>query len=767
MKPKLLLFLLLLINAARVPAQNNHWTEFLLRNHCKPFFQITQFDYNFYNKVTGFEKVCISDTVTNIQFLTSSWTISTHAEIPASQPDKLILTFRCKLSSVSLTSSNLSFGLEMDRWSASNYVLMPGAAYNGNRFESRRIKYSPKLLDPKDIGPSMPMIVSDVPRLNITAGPSKIQERSGAMTIPSIGFQSPETKTGFFMVSNQRSVLGDHGFTIEESRDRKQALISINVPVVRENNQYFITDNQVSSMDKAPDFKTGDEITFSVTLYFFEAPGITSLFETYANIRMEQYPPKKQVPAIPFSACFEVQEQKYNTENWVEQHGYYSVGMRENFLQDWQIGWTGGMINTYPLLFAGNSSTQQRVIRNFDWLFPNGICPAGFFWDSGEKGTCWYGGDIRKPHTKNWHLIRKSGDGLYYILKQFMLMEKKNIVVKDEWKKGSEQVADAFVTLWKKWGQFGQFVDSETGDVVVGGSTSGAIVPASLVLAYKYFNNSNYLAVAESSADSMYLNYVKKGITCGGPGDAMQNPDSESAYAMLESFTLLYEVTRKPLWLERSIEMANQFITWEMPYNYVFPENSTLAKLGVKTTGVVSANTQNKHGAPGICTYSGIALWRLYRATDDTRYMEWLREIAFTMPQYLSHPLNPIDNMKSGWMSERVSTTDWLEGIGELMYGSTWAEISLMLSYIELPGVYIRPDKSYICVMDNIEGTITRDRKSFIEIKLTNPTRTAAKVKVYSESAGDCSKSLQENILLDCPVVTLNAGESRILRFKK
>jgi hypothetical protein len=704
---------------------------------------------------------------TKIDFLTSSWTISTTAELSPMQPEKLTLTFSSRLDSGTLQSSNLSFSLEMNKWSDLNYVLMPGAAYNGNRYESRRIRYSPKLLDPRDIGPTKSMIVSDVPRLNITTGSSKIQERSGAMTIPSIGFQSPGSNSGFFMVSNQRSVLGDHGFTIEESRDRKQALISINVPVVRENNQYFITDNQVPSMDRAPDFKTGDEISFSVTLYFFEAPAITSLFDHYAKIRMEHYPPAKQAPAIPFSACFEVQEQKYNTENWVEEHGYYSVGMRENFLQDWQIGWTGGMISTYPLLFAGNSATLQRVIRNFDWLFPNGICPAGFFWDSGEKGTKWYGGDIRKPHTKNWHLIRKSGDGLYYIFKQFMLMEKQNIEVKSEWKQGTQQVANAFVTLWKKWGQFGQFVDSETGDVAVGGSTSGAIVPAALVLAYQYFNNSEYLIIAESSADSMYHNYVKMGITCGGPGDAMQNPDSESAYAMLESFTMLYVVTRKPIWLERSIEIANQFITWEMPYNYVFPENSTLAKLGVKTTGVVSANTQNKHGAPGICTYSGIALWRLYRATGDTRYMEWLREIAFTMPQYLSHPLNPIEKMKFGWMSERVSTTDWLEGIGELMYGSTWAEISLMLSYIELPGVYIRPDKSYICVIDNIEGVITRDTKSYLEVKLTNPTKAAAKVKVFSESAGDCRKSLPENILFNCPVITLNAGESKLLRFKK
>ncbi len=765
--PLLLLSVLMVCMVWPAKAQNARWIELLEKNNCHPVFQITQYDFNYYNKVTAYEKVKLNGETTRIRFQDSYWTINTRADFSLEKTEKLTLTFTCRLDSGTLKSSNLSFWLEIDNWSASNYVLMPGAVYNGNRFESRRIKYSPKLLDPKDIGPNKPIIVSDVPRLNIENGPSKIQERSGSMTVPSVGFQSPATKTGLFMFSNQKSDLGDHGFTIEESRDRKQALIGINIPVVREQHQYFITDNQVPSMDKAPDFKAGDEVSFNVTICFFPASDIASLFDTFAGLRSDLYPPVKQSPLIPFSACFEVQEQKFNTQNWVEKHGYYSVGMRENFLQDWQIGWTGGMISTYPLLFAGSDSTRQNVIRNFDWLFPDGICPAGFFWDSGEKGTMWYGGDIRKPHTKNWHLVRKSGDGLYYILKQLMLMEKQNIAIKEEWKKGTEQVAGSFVKLWNKWSQYGQFIDSETGDVMVGGSTSGAIVPAALVLASQYFKNAEFLSVAEASADSMYNKYVRNGITCGGPGDAMQNPDSESAYAMLESFTLLYEATRKPEWLERSKEMANLFITWEMPYDYVFPENSTLGKMGVKTTGIVSANTQNKHGAPGICTYSGIALWRLYRATGNTRYMEWLRDIAHTMPQYLSHPLNPIEKMKFGWMSERVSTTDWLEGIGELMYGSTWAETSLMLSYIELPGVYVRPDKSYFCVIDNIEGVITRDTKSVLEIKLLNPTKAVARVKIFSEYADDCKKPLPENALLNCSEVTLKPGDSKNISFRK
>jgi hypothetical protein len=751
---------------AQLGADFNKWFEM---SHCVASAKFTNYDYNYFSRPNSFEIVPIGKPNSEqiVPFQEGVWQMNYKTDIPSDRPDALELEFHFKLIKGSAPQTSISIDLTFDNWSESNYVLMPGAAYNGNRFESRRIRYSPKLLDSRDIGPDKPMIISDVPRLNINEGPSRIQERSGAMSVPAIGFQSDSSKTGFWLLTQQGTKFGDNGISIEESRDRKTAVISLTVPVVRENYQYTITDNQAASKDKAPNFNAGDEFSVKLRLYFFDSPDIQGLYNRFAEIRKDLSEEPNLKPFIPFSSCFSVQETKFNEQNWVEEHGYFSVGMRENFLQDWQIGWTGGMISTYPLLFAGNETSRQHVVRNFDWLFPDGICPAGFFWDSGEKGTQWYGGDIRKPNTVNWHLVRKSGDGLYYVIKQLMLMKKEDIQIKHEWEKGTKTVADAFVRLWDKWGQFGNFVDSQTGDVVVGGSTSGAIVPAALVLAASYFNNTDYQRVAEASADYYYQNFIKKGITCGGPGDALQNPDSESSYSMLESFMLLYESTLDIKWLKMAEEMANQFSSWVMPYDYQFPENSTLGKLSVQTTGMVLANTQNKHGAPGICTHSGIALWRLFRATGNPCYMQLLKEIAFVMPQYLSHPTRPIEKMKIGWMSERVSTTDWLEGIGELMYGSTWAETSLMLSYIELPGVYVQPDKSYLCVIDNVKAQIIKDNPRSLTLKITNPTKADASIKVFAESSVQAQKPLGENALWNCKTIQIKPGESREINVKK
>lgn len=743
--------------------------DWLRNNHCQASVKLTQHDYNFFNRPVAYRSFSVGNAgkIEEIPFQEGVWQTSYETKVPENRKDMLEVELRCKLIKGSAPQTSISIDFTFDNWSKSNYVLMPASAYNGNRFESRRLRYSPKLLDPRDIGPDKPMIISDIPRLNIHDGPSRIQERSGGMSVPAIGFQSDTTKTGFWLLAQQGTKFGDSGISIEESRNRKSAVISLTVPVVRENYQYFIADNQVASKDRAPDFKAGDEFTLKFRLCFFPAPEIQDLFDRFAEIRKDLSEGTAQKAFLPFSSCFSVQEAKFNKQNWVEEHGYYSVGERRNLFTDWQIGWVGGMISTYPLLFAGNETSRNNVIRNFDWLFPNGISPSGFFWDSGEKGTIWHGGDPRKPNTVNWHLIRKSGDGIYYIIKQMMLMEKENIPVKPEWKAGTQTVANAFVKLWDKWHQFGNYVDSQTGNVVVGGSTSGAIVPAALVLAGKYFNNPDYQRVAEESAEYYYQNFVKKGITCGGPGDAMQNPDSESSYPMLESFMLLYESTGDKKWLDRAEEMANQFSSWVMPYDYQFPENSTLGKLGVQTIGTVWANAQNKHSASGICTYSGMALWRLFRATGNPRYMQLLKEIAFVLPQYLSHPMRPIDKMEIGWMSERVSTTDWLEGIGELMYGSTWAETSLMLSYIELPGVYVQPDKSYVCAIDNVDAEIVQDDPSCLKVKMTNPTKAEANVRLLVESSKQASLPLGENALKGAEIVRLKPGESREITFEK
>ena len=187
---------------------------------------------------------------------------------------------------------------------------------------------------------------------------------------------------------------------------------------------------------------------------------------------------------------------------------------------------------------------------------------------------------------KNWHLVRKSGDGLFFVLNQLFLMKEKNIEIKESWEKGTLRVADAFVKLWDENQQLGQFIDNVSGEIQVGGSTSGGIVPAALVLVSSYFNQPDYAKTAEEIADYFYTTYTQKRIDLWrSRGDAMQNFDSESGYAIIESYFALYEATGKDKWLQAAQDAAKQFSTWVMSYNFQFPEKSTQGAFGIEALG--------------------------------------------------------------------------------------------------------------------------------------------------------------------------------------
>ena len=767
---KLAIFITTLLLCNCLQAQVSKTTlDWLKSNNGVLSASINQYNKQQYNLLINQNKFPLNNATQQQHFQQSNWQIITRAVTVKDKEEAVDYSVTFKCISGKVAAASVSVQLDFTKWSEKNYVLMPSAVYNGNRYEWRRLRYSPKLYEVQDIGKDKPIIVTDIPKLNSNGAVSRIQERSGNMAVPSMGFISDTTKTGMWLLTKQGNSLGDYGMDIAETNDRNKATISITSPIVREQFVYKNCDAHYPSWDMPKDFKIGDSITITFRLYAFKAPVTQAIFDKYASIRKDFLNDTTLANALPYAACMQVLEQKFNEKNFVEKYGYYSVGFRENFLQDWQIGWTGGMISTYPLLFAGSKQTQQNVLRNFDWLYPNGISPSGFYYDAGRNGTEWLGGDIRKPHTKNWHLIRKSGDAVWYIVKQFMLMEKMGITVKKSWKDGNQKVCDAFVKLWNTNHQLGQFVNSETGEIMVGGSSSGAIVPAALALASKYYQKPEYWAAAVEIGNYYNENFLKKGIACGGPGDALQNFDSESAAALVDSYVTLYEVTGNKQWLPIAENAAKQLSTWIVSYNYQFADTSAYGKAKIHSVGTVYANTQNKHAAPGLCTASGVGLLKLFRYTGNRFYLQLLQDIAHNITQYLPHPLKPLGNAPYGYVSERINLGDWegVENIGYVLPLSTWAETSLMLTTIEVPGLYIQKDKSLITAFDNVTTKIIKDDNAVLTINITNPTPLDATVSIMVENSAEAIQIMGENKVRDLQKIQLKPGESKIITYKK
>ncbi|KAA6307498.1 hypothetical protein EZS27_040831, partial [termite gut metagenome] len=243
--------------------------------------------------------------------------------------------------------------------------------------------------------------------------------------------------------------------------------------------------------------------------------------------------PQKRKEVLPFSEVWKILDRLFQQERWNENINVYSYskpGSTTSWGGIWQLGWCGGGQNTLAMLLQGNDETRQRALKNLETIFAKTQAPSGLFYVTGD------GNEFATGYQYNETLVRSQGDWLYMAQRQFQQIESTGGNVPPSWKSGLRKQADAFAWLWAKYEQFGQFVDVETGDICIGGSTSGAIVCGGLALASQTYHVPRYLEVAEAAADKFYRDFVLKGYTTGGPGDILSAPDSESAFGLFESF---------------------------------------------------------------------------------------------------------------------------------------------------------------------------------------------------------------------------------------
>jgi sRNA-binding carbon storage regulator CsrA len=140
-----------------------------------------------------------------------------------------------------------------------------------------------------------------------------------------------------------------------------------------------------------------------------------------------------------------------------------------------------------------------------------------------------------------------------------------------------------------------------------------------------------------------------------------------------------------------------------------------------------------------------------------------LKEIAQCIPQYMSRPDRPIKGMPDGWINERVSTTDWYEGIGEIFPGSTWAETSLLLSITELPGIYVDLEQKKAVAFDQLEVELLSVKGNQAKLRIKNPTKFVAQTTILVENKQQKSQPWTENIFFGKQKFMLKANETIVI----
>ncbi len=575
---------------------------------------------------------------------------------------------------VSLTAesdhSNTCFSLtvEFPDWKDDTYVFLPACAYDGNRFRRADYKYPPmyRECDCKNRDP----LITDVPALN-TDGSGRIEVTAGDMSVPCFGAFFKSSGNAFFIFTEQACKGKNIGYTVESGR------VTLSFPALR-SKCYRMCRTDEPSTDCGISVSKGECISSRVLIKSLECHSISEFFKLFFKNRrclLSDLPAKNDYT----QELWDVIEEHMNRDNFSGE--YFAEASKK-----WQCGWVGGGMSSLPLLKHGNEISKQRAIQTLDFMTSN-VAPSGFFYTMIVDGVIIDDG-FGCEDMKNSALVRKLGDALYFLFKHFEV-----ISPKEKWISAAKGCADAFVRLYEKYEDFGQIVNVETAQMMYGGTTSGASVISALVSAWRYFGEDRYLDVAKRAGEKYYNDYVARGVTYGGPGEALCACDSESSYAMLESMILLYEAEKDEKWLNYAKDSLHLFSSWVMPYAYVFPKGSEFGRLNINTVGSVFANVQNKHSAPGICTASGDAIYKLYKYTKTEEYLDLLRDIAFFMPQCVSTKERPIFSWDSepqrllpGWICERVNTSDW-EGescVGGVFWGTCWPETSLLLTFSEL-----------------------------------------------------------------------------------
>lgn len=641
---------------------------------------------------------------------------------------------------------SISLELIKEEWTGREYVFMPAAVYDGNRMESKRIPYPPFHAGRGSAG--WDRVITDIPHLNKEEKKSGIWLRSGDMSTPALGYFTEDQREGILILANHMVHGRYTGFSVSEMGN--QAVFGVSCPAVREEKKYFFGELpdgsgfyptcEAPSDDVGMTLLEGERVEMEIRYFRFPAENLNEYFTKFNELR-EEMERGQAFCSIPFSKAYTAVKEKYIHMNFTDE-GYYRVGTENDVPPSyWQSGWVGGGMNSYAFLLEDQGLARSQSVSSLKFITEHLQMENGWYIPMYANGQR-YGDDFLNKDSPVL-LVRKDADLLYFLIKQaFYLRSQGELTEKMESSIASQ--ADAFVRFYQKNRQLGQFINMQQETLLQGDTASAAIISAALALAYEYYKRPEYLETAEALGMLYWEEYLKMGMMNGGPGEICQAPDSESAFGFLESCVQLYETTGKEKWLQASREAFELAVTWVMSYDFHFPRRSTAAKMEAHTRGTVFANAQNKHSAPGICTLSGNSMLKLYRFTGDQKYLKWMSRISHGLSQFVSLQERPVDTLAgralpAGYINERVQTSDWegKETIGEFLYGSNWPEVAMLLTYVEIPGIYLDLDRKVLQCSDHVNVQIIKDDEMEILLKISNPTPYDAKVTLMTDHSGE------------------------------
>lgn len=301
--------------------------------------------------------------------------------------------------------------------------------------------------------------------------------------------------------------------------------------------------------------------------------------------------------------------------------GYFSqvAGHKENVVS----AWVGGVPAGYGLLrigeFLGDDDLKQKSVRFLDFLSQDSLAPSGFSYPIFGSNRWSINGWWVGPYLQGIP-TRMASESTFYFLKAY-LHELEKGVRHELWLKVALSNLEAVVLVWEKSHDFGYSYQEFRPQLEEAGSSAGILWVGALSLGYQVTGQEKYLEIAEEAAKVYAQRFLEKGTFYGCELDQGFSPDASCAAHAFTAYLILFEATKKDIYLDYAKQAADIYSTFVFGYNLPFSPSSWAGKKGWTSLGTSTSGARNNHltfaGWPGFTYY----LVKLYNLSGDVYYL--------------------------------------------------------------------------------------------------------------------------------------------------
>ena len=204
------------------------------------------------------------------------------------------------------------------------------------------------------------------------------------------------------------------------------------------------------SPDRGISVQKGDTICIRVGWKSFPCADVPQLLTHFMQDRKTRYNTEPVRDLMPMSVVFSKMIKNIDERFYEDDNVSFYCPENANWMS---YGWVGGLMNTYPILSLNDAMHTHRVQQTFDFSLTNGKGKSGYFYDVlGADGKVVYrDAALLNPGIG---LTRKNADVLYWMIKQFQLLQQQNKghLIAATWEKSVRDLADAFISTWNTYG---------------------------------------------------------------------------------------------------------------------------------------------------------------------------------------------------------------------------------------------------------------------------------------------------------------------------